>query len=101
MNYNDLFKNYKVAFVGIVSNIHALCVQYGWLAWLCKLPSPVVGIIQGILPPVLLAVLMMILPIILRYRDYPVDYFKIFTIAMVDYLRSLRESPRELAWNLA
>jgi len=58
--------NWVVAFVGIVSNIHALCVQYKWLSWLCKLPSPVVGIIQGILPPVLLAVLMILLPIILR-----------------------------------
>ena len=36
------------------------------MAWLCKLPAPVVGIIGGILPPVLLAVLMMLLPIVLR-----------------------------------
>ena len=57
---------FPVAFVGIVSNIHGLCTQYSWLAWLCKLPSPVVGIISGILPPVLLAVLMMLLPIVLR-----------------------------------
>ena len=56
-----------VAFIGIISNVHALCQQYGWLAWLCKLPSPVVGVIQGVLPPLLLAVLMMLLPIILRY----------------------------------
>ncbi|OCH87240.1 DUF221-domain-containing protein [Obba rivulosa] len=57
---------FPVAFIGIVSNVHGLCTQYSWLAWLCKLPSPVVGIISGILPPVLLAVLMMLLPIILR-----------------------------------
>ena len=55
-----------VAFVGIVSNVYGLCVQYHWLAWLCKLPSVVVGLLQGILPAVLLAVLMMLLPIILR-----------------------------------
>ena len=55
-----------VAFVGIVSNVYGLCVQYRWLAWLCKLPSVVVGLLQGILPAVLLAVLMMLLPIILR-----------------------------------
>ncbi|EMD35447.1 hypothetical protein CERSUDRAFT_116206 [Gelatoporia subvermispora B] len=57
---------FPVAFVGIVSNVHGLCAQFSWLAWLCELPSPVVGIISGILPPVLLAVLMMLLPIILR-----------------------------------
>lgn len=57
---------FPVAFVGAISNIHALCTTYKWLAWLCSLPSVIVGIISGILPPVLLAVLMMLLPIILR-----------------------------------
>jgi calcium permeable stress-gated cation channel len=57
---------YSVAFVGIVSNIAALCATYKWLAWLCTIPSAVRGIIQGILPPVLLAVLFMLLPIVLR-----------------------------------
>ncbi|KAJ7728429.1 hypothetical protein DFH07DRAFT_851183 [Mycena maculata] len=57
---------FPVAFVGIVSNVHSLCQQESWLAWICKLPTEVVGIISGILPPVLLAVLMMLLPIILR-----------------------------------
>ena len=57
---------HAVAFVGIVSNIGGLCVTYSWLAWLCKIPSVVLGIIEGILPPVLLAVLMMLLPIVLR-----------------------------------
>ena len=55
-----------MAFVGIVSNVAGLCKTYSWLAWLCTLPKPVVGIIQGILPPVLLAVLFMLLPIVLR-----------------------------------
>ncbi|GJE85442.1 DUF221-domain-containing protein [Phanerochaete sordida] len=57
---------FPVAFVGAISNIHALCTTYGWLAWICKLPPVIVGIISGILPPVLLAVLMMLLPIVLR-----------------------------------
>lgn len=52
--------------MGIVSNVHALCVKVVFLAWICKLPPVVVGIISGILPPVLLAVLMMLLPIVLR-----------------------------------
>ena len=57
---------FPVAFVGAVSNVHSLCMTYKWLAWLCKLPAPVVGIISGILPPVALAILMMLLPIVLR-----------------------------------
>lgn len=55
-----------VAAIGIISNVHALCATYSWLAWLCRLPDVIVGIISGILPPVLLAVLMLLLPIILR-----------------------------------
>ncbi|KAL4071415.1 hypothetical protein V8B97DRAFT_467079 [Scleroderma yunnanense] len=61
-----IFWAIPVAFVGIISNIYGLCVKYSWLAWLCKIPSPVIGIIQGILPAVLLAVLNMLLPIVLR-----------------------------------
>lgn len=66
---------FPVAFVGIVSNVSALCVQYSWLAWLCKIPKPVLGIISGILPPVLLAVLMMLLPIILRRTCFDFSTF--------------------------
>ncbi|TFK49099.1 DUF221-domain-containing protein [Heliocybe sulcata] len=57
---------FPVAFVGIVSNIKAVCQQASWLAWLCKLPGPIIGIISGILPTVGLAILMMLLPIVLR-----------------------------------
>ena len=55
-----------VAFVGLVSNVDTLCTTAPFLAWICKLPSPALGIIKGVLPPVLLAVLFMLLPIILR-----------------------------------
>ncbi|PPQ71906.1 hypothetical protein CVT26_007201 [Gymnopilus dilepis] len=61
-----IFWAIPVAFVGVVSNIHTVCATAKFLAWICKLPAPVVGIISGILPPVLLAVLMMLLPIVLR-----------------------------------
>ncbi|KAF5356746.1 hypothetical protein D9756_006681 [Leucocoprinus leucothites] len=61
-----IFWSIPVAFVGAVSNIHAVCSQQAWLSWICELPPPVVGIISGVLPPVLLAVLMALLPIILR-----------------------------------
>ncbi|BGP07894.1 phosphate metabolism protein 7 [Rhodotorula toruloides] len=58
--------SFPVAFVGLISNVSALCISAPWLAWLCKLPVPVNGIIQGALPPIALAVLFMLLPIILR-----------------------------------
>ncbi|KAG9118704.1 hypothetical protein FRC07_006657, partial [Ceratobasidium sp. 392] len=61
-----IFWTIPVAFVGIISNVSQLCVKYKWLNWLCKLPSVVVGIISGVLPPVALAILFMLLPIVLR-----------------------------------
>jgi hypothetical protein len=47
-----------------------LCRTYSWLAWLCDLPTPVPGIIAGILPPALLALLFLALPVIFR-REWP------------------------------
>ncbi|KAJ7100262.1 hypothetical protein B0H15DRAFT_936877 [Mycena belliarum] len=61
-----IFWALPVAAVGIISNVHSLCTTAPWLAWICKIPAVPLGIISGILPPVLLAVLMMLLPIILR-----------------------------------
>lgn len=55
-----------VAFVGIVSNVYAVCSAAKWLAWICNIGPVAIGIISGVLPPVLLAVLMMLLPIVLR-----------------------------------
>ena len=57
---------FPVAFVGAVSNIKSLSNTYSWLHWLNHLGPTVIGIISGILPPVALAVLMMLLPIVLR-----------------------------------
>ncbi len=37
---------FPVAFVGIVSNVYTLCSTASWLAWICKLPGPVLGIIS-------------------------------------------------------
>lgn len=75
-----------VAFVGMVSNIDAMCKQASWLAWICKIPGAALGIIKGVLPSALLAVLYMLLPIVLRLfiknegqiRSSVVEY-KLFT----------------------
>lgn len=61
-----IFWAIPVAFVGAVSNVPNLCRTYSWLSWLCDLPTPVPGIIAGILPPALLALLFMALPVIFR-----------------------------------
>ncbi|KAG8716258.1 hypothetical protein FRC09_015937 [Ceratobasidium sp. 395] len=69
-----IFWTIPVASVGIVSNVSQLCVRYRWLHWLCALPRVVVGIISGVLPPVGLAI-PMLLPIVLwllaRFEGIP------------------------------
>lgn len=61
---------FPVAVVGLLSQIDYLTGLVPWLAWINKLPNSVVGLIQGILPPLGLAILMALLPIILRGKSF-------------------------------
>ncbi|KAK4698531.1 calcium permeable stress-gated cation channel, partial [Phenoliferia sp. Uapishka_3] len=58
--------SFPVAFVGLISNVSSLCLTVSWMEWLCKLPSPIEGIVEGDLPPLALAILFIFLPIVLR-----------------------------------
>ncbi|KAF8529554.1 DUF221 family protein [Hysterangium stoloniferum] len=66
---------FPVSFVGLLSNVSELCIKVKWLAWVCKAPTPVPGILQGVLPPLILAILFAVLPWILRglawYENLP------------------------------
>ncbi|KAF5389147.1 hypothetical protein D9757_004969 [Collybiopsis confluens] len=55
-----------VAAVGTLSNLSGLCKSVQWLEWVCQLPKSVQGIIQGFLPPVLLAALFAVVPYVLK-----------------------------------
>jgi calcium permeable stress-gated cation channel len=55
-----------VAFTGVVSNLDNLSHVAPWLQWVTGLPNTAKSIIQGILPPALLALLLFLLPIVLR-----------------------------------
>ncbi|KAJ7141507.1 hypothetical protein C8R44DRAFT_604374 [Mycena epipterygia] len=57
---------FPVAFIGSLSKVDTLCQKVHWLKWVCTAPNPIPGIIQGILPPLLLAILFALLPLILR-----------------------------------
>ena len=61
-----IFWSIPTAFVTSISNVSNLCTTVSWLSWLCTLPSPINGIIQGILPPVALMLLFALLPPFLR-----------------------------------
>ena len=68
----------SVAFIGALSSLSTL-ETYKWMHWLAgddfghKLLQ---GVITGVLPPVLLALLMKVLPFVLR-RTPPVIHYKI------------------------
>lgn len=64
-------KPQTVAFIGALSNITTLTEKYHWLGWINgdSFGKKVLqGVISGILPPVLLAILMELVPVILRRK---------------------------------
>lgn len=61
-----IFWAIPVAFVGVISNITYLTEKLPWLGWINDLPSWMLGFITGLLPTVLLALLMAILPMFIR-----------------------------------
>ncbi|GJJ07100.1 hypothetical protein Clacol_001300 [Clathrus columnatus] len=66
---------FPTTFVGLLSNVSQLCTHIKWLAWVCKAHAPIPGILQGVFPPILLAISFAILPWILRalawYENIP------------------------------
>ena len=58
---------FPVALTGLLSQVNFLTQLLPWLGWLNKLPSEILAAIQGVLPPVLLGLLMVVLPIVLRF----------------------------------
>ncbi|OAV88063.1 hypothetical protein PTTG_29168 [Puccinia triticina 1-1 BBBD Race 1] len=61
--------SFPVAFIGSLSNITSLCTTVHWLSWLCQSHNHLQDVIQGILPPVLLALIFLI-ELILMTRYY-------------------------------
>jgi hypothetical protein len=61
-----VFYAIPTAFVGSISNITYLTDQLHWLNFIYKLPTQLLGIITGLLPSIMLALWLAILPFILR-----------------------------------
>ncbi|KAF8314939.1 DUF221-domain-containing protein [Clavulina sp. PMI_390] len=62
--------SFPVAFTGTLSNISELCGTVKWLAWICRMPNPWPGVVQGVLPPLFLAILFALLPFVLQGLAY-------------------------------
>jgi hypothetical protein len=63
-----LFWAIPVAVVGIISNVSYLTENVPFLAWIDDIPPAVLGVVTGLLPTVLLAVLMALVPVICRCK---------------------------------
>lgn len=61
-----------VAFVGVVSQINYLTEQFSWLEWINKIPDVILGVVTGLLPVIMLAVLMALVPIVCRCKLTPI-----------------------------
>ncbi|KAK1825900.1 hypothetical protein QBC39DRAFT_399983 [Podospora conica] len=61
-----LFWGIPVAFVGILSNVNRLTENVPFLSFINDIPDEVLGVITGLLPVVLLAILVALVPKVLR-----------------------------------
>jgi calcium permeable stress-gated cation channel len=61
-----IFYSIPTAFVGSISNVTYLTNELPWLRWIYKLPSQLLGIITGLVPSIMLALWLAILPFVLR-----------------------------------
>ncbi|KAF9701399.1 hypothetical protein EKO04_000452 [Ascochyta lentis] len=62
-----IFWSIPVALVGIISNINYLTENVPFLGFIDNIPSKILGVVTGLLPVILLAVLMALVPIICRF----------------------------------
>jgi hypothetical protein len=64
-----IFWAIPVAIVGIISNVNYLTNNVPFLRWIDSIPPTILGVVTGLLPTILLAVLMALVPIICRCRS--------------------------------
>ncbi|KAK4553859.1 phosphate metabolism protein 7 [Recurvomyces mirabilis] len=58
-----LFWTIPVAFIGVLTNVDYLTNKLPWLSFIDRIPQTVLGLITGLLPVLLLAILMKLVPI--------------------------------------
>jgi len=64
MSFLCLFWTIPVAFIGILTNVNYLTNEVPFLSFINAIPSQILGVVTGLLPVVLLAVLMKLVPIL-------------------------------------
>ncbi|KAI0593549.1 hypothetical protein F4775DRAFT_495333 [Biscogniauxia sp. FL1348] len=62
-----VFWSIPSGFVGLISNISYLAENFEWLKFLKNLPAPVVGLLSGLVPPLVTSLLTKFVPDLFRY----------------------------------
>lgn len=83
-----IFWALPVAFVGALSNINYLIDKLPWLSFINNIPSPILGVVTSLLPVILLAVLMALVPIICRRKCILLSHLQLL----------IHDSPRKILW---
>lgn len=64
-----------VAFTSFLANLDVLASQVSWLSWLADWPDVVKNVIQGVLPPAILQLLLVLVPVcyrhVIRFQGVP------------------------------
>ncbi|KAI0134779.1 hypothetical protein BJ170DRAFT_700050 [Xylariales sp. AK1849] len=61
------FWSFISAFVGSISNVNYLSDNFEWLHWIKNLPDPILGLMTGLLPPLITSFLSSYVPIFMRF----------------------------------
>jgi hypothetical protein len=56
-----------VAFTSFLANLDVLASKVSWLSWLTDWPDAIKSVVQGVLPPALLEVILVLVPVVYRY----------------------------------
>lgn len=62
-----IFFSIPVGIIGTISNVKYLANEYEWLSWLNDLPSPVLGLLTGLVPPYLTSWFVSYVPKLFRH----------------------------------
>jgi hypothetical protein len=65
-----IFWSVPVALVGAWSNVSYLADKFTWLSWINNLPDPILGLLTGLVPPLLTSLLQKYVPNIFRCKLY-------------------------------
>jgi len=69
VSLTTLFWSIPSGFIGLISNISYLAENFEWLSFLKNLPDPVIGLVSGLLPPLLTSLLTKYVATIFRSKQ--------------------------------